>query len=75
MEPVAGSMLAPMLLAGTAFANHLTKTYGATANYVALGLHTSSWIAQFIGHGAFEGRAPALLNNLVQALFLLWLST
>lgn len=25
-----------------------------------------SWIAQFIGHGAFEGRAPALLDNLLQ---------
>lgn len=23
-----------------------------------------------LGHGAFEGRAPALLDNLVQALFL-----
>lgn len=25
---------------------------------------------QFIGHGAFEKRAPALLDNLVQALLL-----
>jgi uncharacterized membrane protein YGL010W len=24
------------------------------------------WIAQFIGHGAFEGRAPALFDNLFQ---------
>lgn len=30
----------------------------------------ASWIAQFIGHGVYEGRAPALLDNLVQALFL-----
>lgn len=29
-----------------------------------------SWIAQFIGHGKFEGRAPALLDNLFQAIFL-----
>lgn len=29
-----------------------------------------SWIAQFIGHGAFEHRAPALLDNLNQALLL-----
>ncbi len=70
MEPVAGGMLAPLLLAGTAFSNHLTTTYGSTANYWALGLHVASWIAQFVGHGAFEGRAPALLDNLVQALFL-----
>ncbi|PNS18597.1 hypothetical protein CAC42_5136 [Sphaceloma murrayae] len=70
MEPVAGAMLAPLLLGGTAFANYLTSTYGATANYWALGLHIFSWVAQFVGHGIFEGRAPALLDNLVQALFL-----
>ena len=70
MEPVAGGILAPLLLAGTAYVNHLTTTYGATANYWALGFHISSWVAQFIGHGVFEGRAPALLDNLVQALFL-----
>jgi 2-hydroxy fatty acid dioxygenase len=70
MEPVAGAMLAPLLLGGTAYANHLTSTYGMTANYAAIGVHVFSWIAQFIGHGVFEGRAPALLDNLVQALFL-----
>ncbi|KAL8718227.1 MAG: hypothetical protein Q9225_004616 [Loekoesia sp. 1 TL-2023] len=70
MEPVAGGLLAPLMLAGTAYANHLTSTYGQTANYWALGLHITSWIAQFVGHGVFEGRAPALLDNLVQAFFL-----
>lgn len=70
MEPVAGGILAPLLLGATAFANHLTSTYGMTANYWALGLFVFSWIAQFVGHGVFEGRAPALLDNLVQALFL-----
>ncbi|KAL8730638.1 MAG: hypothetical protein Q9166_003951 [cf. Caloplaca sp. 2 TL-2023] len=70
MEPVAGGMLAPLMLAGTAYGHHLTSTYGQTANYWALGLHVASWIAQFIGHGIFEGRAPALLDNLVQAFFL-----
>ena len=25
-----------------------------------------SWLSQFIGHGAAEGRAPALLDNLLQ---------
>ena len=49
MEPVAGGMLAPLLLGGTAYANHLTSTYGAKANYIALGIHLFSWIAQFIG--------------------------
>ncbi|KAK0510920.1 hypothetical protein JMJ35_006472 [Cladonia borealis] len=70
MEPVAGGILAPLLLASTAYSNHLTTTYGSSANYWALGIFLFSWIAQFIGHGVFEGRAPALLDNLVQALFL-----
>ena len=70
MEPVAGGILAPLLLASTAYSNHLTTMYGATANYWALGIFLISWIAQFIGHGVFEGRAPALLDNLVQAVFL-----
>lgn len=70
MEPVAGGMLAPLLLGATAYAKHLTSTYGMTANYWALGVHIASWLAQFVGHGMFEGRAPALLDNLVQAFFL-----
>lgn len=70
MEPVAGGLLAPLLMGATAYANHLTTTYGATANYWALAIHITSWLAQFIGHGAYEGRAPALLDNLVQAVFL-----
>ena len=27
-----------------------------------------SWIAQFIGHGVFEKRAPAIKDNLAYAL-------
>ncbi|KAF2769502.1 DUF962-domain-containing protein, partial [Teratosphaeria nubilosa] len=70
MEPIAGAMLAPLLLGGTAYANHLTSTYGMKANYIAIGVHVVSWLVQFVGHGVFEGRAPALLDNLVQAIFL-----
>ena len=70
MEPVAGGALSVLLFAGTAYANHLTSEYGMTANYWAIALHVGSWIAQFVGHGKFEGRAPALLDNLFQAFFL-----
>ncbi|KAL9090740.1 MAG: hypothetical protein Q9159_001796 [Coniocarpon cinnabarinum] len=70
MEPFAGTLLAPLLLSATAVANHLTNVHGATANKWALGIHLISWVAQFIGHGKFEGRAPALLDNLIQAIFL-----
>lgn len=70
MEPVAGGILAPILLGGTAYANQLTASYGRTANTWAFALHVICWLAQFVGHGVFEGRAPALLDNLVQAIFL-----
>ncbi len=33
---------------------------------VALVIHVFGWILQFIGHGVFEGRAPALLDSLDQ---------
>ncbi|KAI9669013.1 MAG: hypothetical protein M1831_000605 [Alyxoria varia] len=72
LEPVAGLLLAPLLLSGTIYSNTLTHnpSTSTSANYVGLGLHIVSWIAQFVGHGVFEKRAPALLDNLVQALFL-----
>lgn len=70
LEPVAGTGLAVLLLAGTAAGKYLLDVYGNTANYWAAGLHVLSWIAQFVGHGKFEGRAPALLDNLFQAFFL-----
>ncbi|KAG2412092.1 hypothetical protein HFD88_009648 [Aspergillus terreus] len=70
LEPVAGALIAPLLIAGAAFANHLLAVYGTDVNYWFGGIHVVSWLAQFVGHGAFEGRAPALLDNLVQALLL-----
>ena len=77
MEPVAGALIAPLLMGGAVYSSYLTSTYGTKANYLALGVQIVSWMAQFIGHGVFEGRAPALLDNLVQAFllapFFVWL--
>jgi len=54
-----------------ALSNRLMQRYNKTkVNSIAIGVHVVSWILQFIGHGKFEGRKPALLDNLVQALFL-----
>ncbi|CUM49080.1 uncharacterized protein AC631_01217 [Debaryomyces fabryi] len=36
----------------------------------AIALHVLSWLAQFYGHGVHEKRAPALLDNLLQAIVL-----
>ncbi|KAL1704369.1 hypothetical protein EV121DRAFT_280438 [Schizophyllum commune] len=38
--------------------------------HVALALHVTSWLFQFAGHGLAEGRAPALLDNLLGAIVL-----
>ncbi|KAF2806897.1 DUF962-domain-containing protein [Mytilinidion resinicola] len=70
MEPVAGTALSLFIIPSTAYSNYLTSIYGAPVNYWAAGINAVAWILQFIGHGKFEGRAPALLDNLVQALFL-----
>ena len=70
LEPVAGTALLPIIIGWTALANYLTSTYTSTTNIIAVGVEIAAWIAQFIGHGVYEGRAPALLDNLLQALVL-----
>ncbi|KAJ5899950.1 hypothetical protein N7495_004694 [Penicillium taxi] len=70
LEPVAGGLVAPLVIGAATAGNYLLGTYGTIVNYYAVGVHVVSWLVQFIGHGIFEGRAPALLDNLVQALLL-----
>lgn len=68
LEPVAALLYTPLsivtLLTATAFSQR--------DNYqtIAWSIHTICWIAQFIGHGVAEGRAPALLDNLLGAVVL-----
>lgn len=52
------------LLTATAFASKPGSAWIAGA------IHVSCWLAQFYGHGVHEGRAPALLDNLLGALVL-----
>lgn len=70
MEPVAGSLLAPLVIASSLAGTYSLQRWGAAANHWALGVQAVSWAAQFVGHGVYEGRRPALVDNLVQALFL-----
>ncbi|KAH9859456.1 hypothetical protein IAQ61_011237 [Plenodomus lingam] len=68
---LAGLSLTPLLLGAASLANRLPTRFPRRAvNSIAAAVHVASWILQFIGHGKFEGRKPALLDNLVQALFL-----
>lgn len=36
----------------------------------ALSIHITCWLAQFVGHLLFEGRAPALIRNFAQAFLM-----
>jgi uncharacterized membrane protein YGL010W len=68
---LAGITVTPIILAFASLSNRLTQRYNKTkVNSIATAIHVVSWILQFVGHGKFEGRKPALLDNLVQALFL-----
>ncbi|KAM5373829.1 hypothetical protein ACJZ2D_006791 [Fusarium nematophilum] len=70
LEPFAGFLLAAFCMGGAAFGNYLRQQNPEATFQGALALHVVCWIFQFIGHGVFEGRAPALLDNLIQAIFL-----
>ncbi|KAF2657118.1 DUF962-domain-containing protein [Lophiostoma macrostomum CBS 122681] len=72
---LAGLSLSPLVLALSSTCNLLLSkcasgTSRARLNGAAAAIHVASWIAQFVGHGKYEGRKPALLDNLAQALFL-----
>lgn len=68
---LAGATLAPLVLASASLVNTLTTRYNRSkVTTIAIGVHVVSWILQFIGHGKFERRKPALLDNIFQALFL-----
>ncbi|PFH52624.1 hypothetical protein AMATHDRAFT_74097 [Amanita thiersii Skay4041] len=68
LEPTAALLYLPQmtlsLLTATAFSKHAGHITQAAL------LHVASWIAQFLGHGLAEKRAPALLDNLIGALVL-----
>lgn len=70
MQPTAGLLVVPVLLAMVTSARYLTTTYGSNANIYGGVVHVISWIMQFVGHGKYEGRKPALLDNIFQAFYL-----
>ncbi len=71
MDKRAGSLGALLVVASLItsrkFYLGFEESYGIPAWQVAAGIQVFSWIAQFVGHGVCEGRAPALLDNLMQA--------
>lgn len=69
LAPIPGTLLAPYVLVqslvGSYCVGHIDRF-----NMYAAAVQVVSWLLQFVGHGVFEKRAPALLDNLSQALFL-----
>lgn len=63
-------MLAILCLVSSAIGNQLRIANPTATNQWSIAIFLVSWILQFVGHGKFEGRAPALLDNLFQAIFL-----
>ncbi|KAH9963126.1 hypothetical protein BC827DRAFT_1129281 [Russula dissimulans] len=68
LEPAAALLYTPQAILSVLAANAFAQR--ADHQSVALIVHAACWIAQFIGHGFAEGRAPALLDNIVGALVL-----
>ncbi|KAF9431111.1 hypothetical protein BGZ76_000535 [Entomortierella beljakovae] len=69
LDKVAGAIAAPIFLGAAKHATHFNAT-NPNATKVAAWVHILAWIAQFIGHGVYEKRAPKLTENLVQAVVL-----
>ncbi|EGG04895.1 uncharacterized protein MELLADRAFT_116962 [Melampsora larici-populina 98AG31] len=78
LDPIAGTLYAPILLSFGQWSNQLYQLEIITINSsnpisvysISLITFILGWISQFIGHGKFEGRAPALIDNLLQSIVL-----
>lgn len=76
LEPIAGLLYLPVAALNQLTTTSLATTpahthpYGLSAPAIAGLVQVVSWAAQFAGHGFAEGRAPALLDSLLQALVL-----
>ncbi|EGG13430.1 hypothetical protein DFA_11191 [Cavenderia fasciculata] len=61
-----GLVATAWIMAANYLAVYTEQQLGADTLKFALIVHIASWVFQFIGHGAFEGRRPALLDNIFQ---------
>merc|ERR1712192_305067 len=69
MDPIAGGLGAFLMLVLNQWTYRLVTAGAPVAGFpLWQAFLAAAWIAQFIGHGVFEGRAPALLDSWDQAL-------
>ncbi|GFZ00173.1 ER membrane protein, putative [Actinidia rufa] len=67
----AGSLAAFLCFICWVFSSYLASLMGLSLAWkVVLAAQLVCWTGQFIGHGVFEKRAPALLTNLSQAFLM-----
>ncbi|XP_030473535.1 2-hydroxy-palmitic acid dioxygenase MPO1-like [Syzygium oleosum] len=71
MDIKAGSLAALLCMVCWVGASWLASYLGFSLAWkVVLAAQLFCWTGQFLGHGVFEKRAPALLDNLVQAFLM-----
>jgi len=68
LEPLAALLYTPQMVITVLTATSFAQRPGYLSQAIAI--HAFSWVAQFAGHGFAEGRAPALLDNLLGAVVL-----
>ncbi|GMI67390.1 hypothetical protein like AT1G18720 [Hibiscus trionum] len=71
LDKKAGSLAALLCLACWIGASFIAAKLGYSLAWkVVLVAQVLCWAGQFLGHGVFEKRAPAILDNLVQAILM-----
>ncbi|KAF8843162.1 DUF962-domain-containing protein [Paxillus ammoniavirescens] len=68
LDPVAALLYTPQLVLSLLTATAYSYRPDSIRN--AIIVQVISWVAQFLGHGLAEGRAPALLDNILGAVVL-----
>jgi len=69
MDSVAGLLCLPLIVGGALQGTKFLQADASLTNKVSLVLFVTGWVTQFLGHGVWEKRAPALKDNLLQALY------
>ncbi|KAJ6539058.1 hypothetical protein B0H19DRAFT_340721 [Mycena capillaripes] len=68
LDPVATLLYTPQMILSLLTATAYSRSAGHVTH--AIILHLLSWVAQFLGHGLAEKRAPALFDNIIGAVVL-----
>lgn len=71
LDKVAGLVILPLLLFSGFLSMYLQNNYAKhDVLVVTLFFHVVCWLLQFYGHFHFEGKSPAVFDNLLQPLVL-----